>query len=140
MDINKIFGTFNSKDEDKASFPSPHFIDDNHPRYFIRLFVKLLTNYPTYMKQTLGVLRHSGTTMDLDELKTAADILLYNKAYECIVQVDVQDKYHIKVLFEEADDDLKVSLNKILNFFEKGEGYEKCANIKKYLDFLNFSS
>ena len=93
MDINKIFGTFNSKDEDKASFPSPHFIDDNHPRYFIRLFVKLLTNYPAYMKQTLGVLRHSGTTMDLDELKTAADILLYNRAYECIVQVDVQVFY-----------------------------------------------
>ena len=51
-----------------------------------------------------------------------------------------QDKYHTKILFEEANPKLKKALNKSLIFFEREEEYEKCAILKKYLDFLNFSS
>ena len=35
---------------------------------------------------------------------------------------------------------LEEALTKSLKFFEQEEEYEKCAILKKYLDFLNFSS
>ena len=35
---------------------------------------------------------------------------------------------------------LQEALNKTLSYFENEEEYEKCAILKKYLDFLNFSS
>ena len=57
-----------------------------------------------------------------------------------LTEIDIQDKYHIKVLFEEANEKLESALNKCLKYFEDEEEYEKCIIIKKYLDFLNFSS
>ena len=66
--------------------------------------------------------------------------MLYERAYHYLTQIDIQDKYHIKVLFEETNPKLKEALNKSLKFFEGEEEYEKCALLKKYLDFLNFSS
>jgi hypothetical protein len=66
--------------------------------------------------------------------------MLYNRAYQYIIQIDIHDEYHVKVLFEEADSKLEEALNKSLKFFENEEEYEKCAILKKYLDFLNFSS
>ena len=66
--------------------------------------------------------------------------MLYSRAYEYLIQIDIQDKYHIKVLFEEANNNLHEALSKSLKYFEIEEEYEKCAILKKYLDFLNFSS
>ena len=66
--------------------------------------------------------------------------MLYGRAFQYLKQIDIQDKYHIKVLFEEANPKLEEALNKSLKHFEGEEEYEKCAVLKKYLDFLNFPS
>ena len=55
-------------------------------------------------------------------------------------KIDIQDKYHIKILFEETDIEMEQALGKTLKYFETEEEYEKCAVLKKYLDFLNLSS
>jgi hypothetical protein len=78
--------------------------------------------------------------LDTQEIEQTGELMLYGRAYECISKIDIQDKYHIKVLFEEADMDLEQALNKSLKYFEVEEEYEKCAVLKKYLDFLNLSS
>ena len=55
----------------------------------------------------------------------------------------LQDKKHINALFREAKNskiDFESALNKSIDHFENLEEYEKCAVLKKYLDFLNFSS
>lgn len=146
MDINKIFGAFDSSSRDENGFPHAGFLtyksvdEDNHPRYYIKMFVKLVQNYTTYNKQLIRFFGSSDPELNTREIEETGEMMLYSRAYEYITRIDLQDKYHIKVLFEEANNNLQDTLDKSLNYFEKEEEYEKCAILKKYLDFLNFSS
>jgi len=115
-------------------------IDENHPRYYIKMFVKLILNYTNYNKKLINFFGSADPALNLSEIEQTGEFILHERAYSYISEIDIQDKYHIKVLFEEADDKLKEALNKSLKFFENEEEYEKCALLKKYLDFLNFSS
>ena len=146
MDINKIFGSFNSSSRDDDGFEKPTFLypykddEDNHPKYYVRMFTKLVLNYTNYNKQLIDFFGKSDPELNVGEITQTGETMLYNRAYQYITQIDIQDKYHTKILFEEANPKLKKALNKSLIFFESEEEYEKCAILKKYLDFLNFSS
>ena len=146
MDINKIFGAFGSSSRDDDGFEQPTFLytyksdEENHPRYFIRMFIKLILNYTSYSKQLINFFGSAEPGLDLGEISQTGEMMLYERAYHYLNLIDIQDKYHIKILFEEANPKLKEALNKSLKFFEQEEEYEKCAILKKYLDFLNFSS
>jgi len=146
LDINKIFGTFGSSSRDEDGFEHPSFLytyksdEDNHPRYFIRMFTKLVLNYTSYNKQLINFFGSAEPSLDTTEISQTGEMMLYERAYYYLNLIDIQDKYHIKVLFEEANSKLEEALNKSLKYFEEGEEYEKCAVLKKYLDFLNFSS
>jgi len=135
-----------SSNEDENGFPHAGFLtyksigEENHPRYYIKMFVKLVQNYTTYNKQLIKFFGASDPQLDTREIQETGEFMLYGRAYEYLKNIDIQDKYHIKVLFEEADIELEQALNKALNYFEVEEEYEKCAVLKKYLDFLNFSS
>ena len=146
MNIDKIFGSFNSSSRDDNDFPQVSFLtntsklEDNHPRYYIKMFTKLIQNYTTYNKQLIRFFGSSDPELNIREIEETGEMMLYSRAYEYLTQIDIQDKYHIKVLFEEANNNLHEALNKSLKYFEIEEEYEKCAILKKYLDFLNFSS
>lgn len=148
MDINKIFGSFNSSSkDDNDGFSGVNFLtstskipEENHPRYYVKMFTKLVHNYTTYNKQLIRFFGSSDPELNTREIEETGELMLYRRAYEYITQIDIQDKYHIKVLFEEANEKLESALNKSIKYFEVEEEYEKCAVLKKYLDFLNFSS
>ena len=142
MDINKIFGTFDSRGGNESSKTPIFFnpIDENHPRYFVNVFQKLIINYLQYGNEITKLLTSSTPKIEVEEVKRYGENMLYNRALDYLIKVDIQDKYHIKVLFEETNPKLKESLNSALKYFESEEEYEKCAILKKYLDFLNFSS
>ena len=146
MDINKIFGTFGSSSRDDDGFEHPTFLytykqdEENHPRYYIKMFTKLILNYTSYNKQLIDFFGKADPGLDVVEIQQTGESMLYHRAYQYIIQLDVHDEYHIKVLFEESNSKLKKALDKSLKFFEEEEEYEKCAVLKKYLDFLNFSS
>ena len=146
MDINKIFGAFNSSSKDDNGFEQPTFLytykndEENHPRYYVRMFTKLILNYTNYNRQLIDFFGKSDPGLDVKEITQTGDSMLYNRAYCYLTELDIHDEYHIKILFEEADSKLKKALDKSLKFFEVEEEYEKCAVLKKYLDFLNFSS
>ena len=135
-----------SSNEDENGFPHAGFLtyksigEENHPRYYIKMFVKLVQNYTAYNKQLVRFFGASDPKLDTREIQETGEFMLYGRAYEYLKNIDIQDKYHIKVLFEEADIELEQALNKALNYFEVEEEYEKCVVLKKYLDFLNFSS
>ena len=135
-----------SSNEDENGFPHAGFLtyksvgEENHPRYYIKMFVKLVQNYTTYNKQLVRFFGSSDPELSTREIEATGEMMLYSRAYEYLVKIDIQDKYHIKVLFEETDIELEQALHKSLKYFEVEEEYEKCAVLKKYLDFLNFSS
>ena len=147
MDINKIFGAFNSSSRDEGNWnyyqlPSdrPATIDENHPRYFIKMFTKMILNYTGYSDKIIDFFADADPELDARNVKRAGESMLYNRAYGYITKIDIQDEYHIKIIFQEANSKLKEALNQSLSYFENEEEYEKCAILKKYLDFLNFSS
>lgn len=146
MDINKIFGAFGSSSRDDDGFEHPTFLyayksdEENHPRYYIRMFTKLVLNYTSYNKQLIKFFGSAEPSLDTTEISQTGEMMLYERAYYYLNLIDIQDKYHIKILFEEANSKLEEALNKSLKYFEEEEEYEKCAVLKKYLDFLNFSS
>ena len=148
MDINKIFGAFNSSSKDDSwgenygmSYtPSIRQIDENHPRYFIKMFQKLILNYTGYSDKIIDFFGQADPDLDIGEVKRAGENMLYGRAYNYLINIDIQDEYHVRILFEEANSKLEEALQKTLSFFENEEEYEKCAILKRYLDFLNFSS
>lgn len=145
MDINKIFGAFDSSSfgGSNTQYSPPQkntFIDENSPSYKLGMFRKLIINYTTYAEGLLGIMESSSPKLDVDEVKRASEGMLYSRAFDYIKDIDLQKKEHINALFREAKVDLELALNKSLDHFESLEEYEKCAILKKYLDFLNFSS
>ena len=146
MDINKIFGTFGSSSRDDNGFEHPTFLytykddEENHPRYYIRMFTKLILNYTSYNKQLIDFFGKSDPGLDVEEVVQTGEMMLYSRAYFYLTQLDIHDNYHVKILLTESNPKLKEALDKSLIFFEGEEEYEKCAILKGYLDFLNFSS
>jgi len=149
LDINKIFGAFNSSSKDDGwdyrgvNYYSPRTIpeiDENHPRYFLKMFQKLIINYTGYSDKIIDFFGQADPELNVGEVKKAGESLLYHRAYEYISKIDIQDEYHIKILFQEANPKLEEALQKTLFYFETEEEYEKCATLKKYLDFLNLPS
>lgn len=149
MDINKIFGSFNSSSRDEgnlSSFTPPKkisFIDEDSPSYKLGMFRKLILNYLNYTHSLIGLFDKAEPGLDVNDIKRVGEVMLYERAFEYIKDIDLHDKTHINALFREAREsrvDLESALNKSIDHFEVLEEYEKCAVLKKYLDFLNLSS
>jgi len=142
MDINKIFGTFNSG-RDENDFPTPKFIKDmeeNHPRYYLGMFSKLINNHLSYQKGLIQMFQSADPKLDMKDIEAVGEHLLYNRAWDYISQFNLEDKYCLEVLQKESTSKLEDALNLSLKHFEKNEEYEKCAFLKKLLDSSKFSS
>lgn len=150
MDINKIFGAFNSdKEDDGIEFPTPNFvkemINENHPRYYIGMFSKLINNHLSYQKGLIEMFKVADPSLDIKDVESAGENLLYSKAWNYIKKFDIKDKYSQEILIDISNKpillkNLKNALSLSISYFEKSEEYEKCAFLKKLLDFLNLSS
>ena len=140
MDINKIFGAFNSDKEDENGFPTPKFIKDmeeNHPRYYLGMFEKLINNHLVYQKGLIKMFQSADNSLDIKDIEAAGENLLYNRAWEYISQFNIKDKYSQEILERKNSENFIKAVNSAISYFENDEEYEKCAFLKKFLDFLN---
>jgi|TARA_R110000823_G_scaffold97750_1_gene212119 hypothetical protein len=150
LDINKIFGKFGSSSKDEgfdyspSTFNTPFAIpsedDENHPVYYIKRFETLILNSTSYHDQLLSFFDKSSEELDLEEIKSASKRMLYEGAFTYLKKIDLQDEYHLKILSDQTTPQLEIALNKAIKYNEENEEYEKCAFLKEFLDFLNFSS
>lgn len=148
MDINKIFGSFDSPDSSSNSwgwnqrsynYYSPRTLpieDENHPRYFIKMFWKLIINHLSYGKKLVDFFSQADPSLAINEIEYAGERMLYSRAYGFIKKIDLEDKYHQKLLKEENTSKLKEAYTLAIKFYENEEEYEKCAFLKKQLDFV----
>ena len=106
LDINKIFGAFDSSSRDDNGFEQPTFLytynqdEENHPRYYIRMFTKLVLNFTSYNEQLVNFFGKSEPSLNVVEITQTGELMLYNRAYYYLTKLDIHDKYHIKILFE----------------------------------------
>ncbi len=148
MDINKIFGSFDSPDSSSNSwgwnsrsynYYNPRTlpeVDENHPKYFIRMFWKLIINHLSYGKKLVDFFGQADPSLSVSEIEYAGEKMLYARAYKFIRKIDLKDDYHQKILKEENSKDLRNAYTLAIQFYEEEEEYEKCAFLKKQLDYI----
>jgi hypothetical protein len=149
LDINKIFGQFDSSsnngrfDNKSFNYYNPRTlpsVDEDHPRYFVRMFWKIITNYLSYGKQLTNFFDATDSSIPMQEIEYIGEKMMYARAYSFIEKVDINDKYHQKVLKKENYEKLIMAYKMSIEFYENEEEYEKCALLKKQLDFIKFLS
>jgi transcriptional regulator with PAS, ATPase and Fis domain len=140
MNIDKIFSLFEG-DEPNSLREKAQQVDitldyKNHPLFWVGMFKKLIQNHQTFNDQLLKFfdkLDEELSTVDVDK---AGEFLVFNRAYEYIQKVDPDNLVTQEALFRFADIHLKVALELSINYFQEHEEYEKCAHLKKILQFV----
>ena len=148
MDINKIFGSFDSPNSSSNSwgwnqrsydYYSPRTlptVDENHPRYFVKMFYRLINNHLSYGKKLIDFFSQADPSLAVGDIEYAGEKMLHAKAYGFIKKIDIEDEYHQKILIEENSKNLRNAYVLSIQFYEEEEEYEKCAFLKKQLDYI----
>jgi len=142
MDINKIFGMFGSgkNDQDISTQEFVKKIEENHPRYFLGMFEKLINNHLSYQKGLIEMFKVADSALDVKDIEKAGENLLFNRAWEYISKFNIKDEYSQEILAEKDTEKFEKAVNSAIIYFENEEEYEKCAFLKKFLDFCNSPS
>jgi hypothetical protein len=77
--------------------------------------------------------------VDLDAILQVNKALIYVSGYNHLSKLSLEDPLHQEVLLEKAGADFLKACEHSIQFFSALEEYEKCAFIKKFSDFINFS-
>jgi len=140
MNIDKIFSLFEG-DEPNSLREKAQQVDitldyKNHPLFWVGMFKKLIQNHQTFNDQLLKFFDKLDEELSIVDIDKAGEFLVFNRAYEYIQKVDPDNLVAQEALFRFADIHLKVALELSINYFQEQEEYEKCAHLKKILQFV----
>ena len=144
MDINKIFDIFNddenaqSQSEQIKKEVTPDVLEvyKDHPLFWVGMFKKLIYNHNIFNTQILKFFEQLDEGLDKVDIDKAGEYVVFTKAWDYIKKVNPEDKKHQEALFHFTDDYLKTALELSINYFQEQEEYEKCAHLKKNLEFV----
>ena len=74
--------------------------------------------------------------LNVYELEEAGENITFERGWEFISQCQLEEEEWQQSLILYNDEETKVALRLSINFFQELEAYEKCACLKKILDFL----
>ena len=126
MDINKIFGSFTSEDDNIVAIDFTE-----HPTYLLGLFKKLIINHVNFKVKNIEFLSRLDPEMSPENIGTIGDIIIFNRAFFHLTKINPSNKAHIQVIEQNYSPQLMNALNMAISFFEPREEYEKCAHILK---------
>jgi len=141
MDIDKIFTLFDYKNENKPLNEEDNAIIELYekPLFWVGMFEKLIQNNNTF-KQQIGKILKNDPHYDFDALNEAGDYIVYNRAYMFLSLINMDDENHKQAIKARTKHSyLIISLITSINYFSSIEEYEKCAVLKKILDFAKES-
>jgi len=141
MDVNKIFNLFNNKEPDSLKEKAQDtdiLITDykNHPLFWVGMFKKLIYNHNIFHTQLTKFFENIDEGLDQVDIDRAGEYVVFSKAWEYIKKVNPEDRLHQESLYHFKDEYLKTALELAINYFQEHEEYEKCAHLKKNLDFV----
>jgi hypothetical protein len=133
MDLENVFGLFSSNED---SYDSDVYIDfAKTPIYWIGMYKKLVLNNLNFNKKVVKFFKEANSELDVHEMSEAGEFVTYNRAWNYIKKIDIENKEHLLAIKKYADAHLDTSLKLGISFFqETNEQYEKCALLKKILD------
>jgi hypothetical protein len=141
MDINKIFGLFDGEEfgsmKEKSQSTDILLKDyKNHPLFWVGMFKKLIYNHHLFNAQIIKFFDKIDDSLDPVDIDKAGEFVVFTRAWDYIIKVNPEDRQHQEALYHFLDVDLKVALELSLNYFQEQEEYEKCAHLKKNLEFV----
>jgi hypothetical protein len=138
MDLNKIFKLFNSSDKIEEPKETTTQVDlSESPMVWIGMFKRMIINYETFAKQLIQFFKSSEPSLDVEEIERASSYMVYDKAYNHLIKLDLTNKTHLDSLQLHSDETFDFVLNKALIYFENLEEYEKCIFLKQIQDIVN---
>ena len=133
MDIGKIFQSFRSGSFGGDDNSLKYKVDEN-PIVLLGMFKKLIQNNIVFTKKIETHLGKSLKDIDKKQIRKAGELVVYNRAWNYISKIDINNEMNLDALRLTSNKDLKKCLNLAIYFFEGFEEYEKCNHIKKILD------
>tara|TARA_B110000503_G_scaffold131998_1_gene207437 strand:+ start:147 stop:572 length:426 start_codon:yes stop_codon:yes gene_type:complete len=141
MDVDKIFGLFNNEEPDslleKAKMTEVLMNYKDHPLFWVGMFKKLISNHKTFNKEVVSFFsKLEDEELDMYDVEQAGEFITYNRAWFWISKLDTSDRICQDALLYYTDEYLKTYLKFSMSYWEETEEYEKCAHLKKIIDFL----
>lgn len=140
MDLDKIFGLFSASgsNEEQPSQSYEEMISyyKKHPLYWVGMFKKIIYNHHLFNDQLLKFFEQIDEKLSKVDMDKAGEYIVFTKAWEYIKKVDPNNKTHQEALYHFADIHLETALELSISYFQETEEYEKCAHLKKNLDFV----
>ena len=140
MNIDKIFNLFNGGEFDslkeKAQAVDVSLDYKNHPLFWVGMFKKLIQNHQVFNDQLLKFFDKLDENLSTTDVDKAGEFIVFNRAWDYIQKVDPDNLVCQEALYRFADIHLKIALELSINYFQEVEEYEKCAHLKKNLEFV----
>jgi hypothetical protein len=133
MDVNKIFSLFDSESgQELLASSSPKRIEDT-ALFHVGMFRKLILNENFYNKE---LYKEFPFMKNLDFL---SEMVVFHRAFFYINKISLNEELSKEALKFFNGEELKTCFKLSIHFFEEIESYEKCAHLKKLLDFCEES-
>lgn len=140
MDLDKVFSLFESNSEDTEKTLDKQITNlSDHPYILVGLFTRMILKGQDAMLESMPFLSILNPDADLGSVRNACRVLIYRKGYEYLSKVSLDNRLHCEVLLDFDQTLFKQACTACIEYFSEVEEYEKCAFIKKFIDFINFS-
>jgi hypothetical protein len=142
MDPNTIFSLFDSEPENRVGSPEKEITDlSEHPYVLMGLFTRMILRGEESIHNTIQFLKviSIDSHFDFEANTELSRYMLYSAGFNHLSKLSLEDPSHRDILLEKAGADFLSACDKAIQFFQIREEYEKCALIKKFSDFTNFS-
>ena len=133
MDMDKIFSLFDSESgQELLTHSSPKRLEDT-ALFHVGMFRKLILSENIYHKEL-----HKEFPF-MKEIDILSEAVVFHRAYFYIDKVKLEEELGREALKFFNGVELKICFKLSIHFFEEKEAYEKCAHLKKLLDFCEES-
>lgn len=138
INVVNIFSLFDSENvkSSQKEIQKSDFTD--HPYVLLGFFTRMILRGDLYNTQLTNIATED-TKVDTQALYELNKLLMYNRAYEYLEKLDLNNQEHLECILEKANDDFLIAAGRALEFYTSLEHYEKCTVIKKVQDFVKFS-
>lgn len=127
-----IFSLFSKETDDSQSA----YIDfTQSPFYYLYQYQKILSTLDD-TKKFLKYLQKLKKEVDIKEIRKAGEFILFEKSWESISNINIEEKEHQEALSENNSLEFRFYINLSIKHYLELEEYEKCAFLQKILDFL----
>ena len=103
------------------------------PSFKLGMYKKLVLNHIDFKDQIVKFFKRADSDLSPQEMDDAGNSIAYDRAWNYISLLDIEEEDTIKAIYTNSDEDLIDTLNLGIKHYEVYEEYERCAFLLKIL-------